>query len=143
MGEALCLPPMKIALFVVLLDLLALVGFTYWALESDGVAVVETAKADGSVRSTHVWFATTDGALWLEAGKPENGWFQDVQREPHLWLTRDGQRERFLAEPLPNPEGHERVRAMLREKYGLRDRWIAFLFDTSRSVAVRLVPAPE
>lgn len=136
-------PPMKIVLLVVLLDVLALAGFTYWALESGGVAVVETARDDGSARSTHVWYATPDGELWLEAGKPENGWFQDVQREPRLWLTRDGQRERFLAEPLPNPEGHERIRTMLRDKYGIRDQWITLLFDTSRSVAVRLVPAPQ
>jgi hypothetical protein len=29
---------------------------------------------------------------------------------------------------------------MIRAKYGLRDRWIDFVIDTSQSVAVRLIP---
>ena len=49
--------------------------------------------------------------------------------------------ERYRAEPIAAAEGHERVRALMREKYGWRDRWVSLLFDTSRSLAVRLVPA--
>ena len=30
---------------------------------------------------------------------------------------------------------------LLREKYGLRDRWVGLLVDTSDSLAVRLSPA--
>jgi hypothetical protein len=39
--------------------------------------------------------------------------------------------------------GHDFVRGLMREKYALRDRWVGLLFDTSRSVAVRLVESQE
>lgn len=35
----------------------------------------------------------------------------------------------------------ERVRALLRAKYGWRDAWVALLQNTSRSVAPRLRPS--
>jgi hypothetical protein len=47
------------------------------------------------------------------------------------------------AEPVPGPEGHARIRDLLRAKYGLADVWINLLVDTSQSVAVRLVPARD
>jgi len=52
---------MKRALLVVVLLLLAFVGVTGWALESGGVAVVETRRPDGSTRSTQVWYGTSKG----------------------------------------------------------------------------------
>lgn len=115
-------------------------GFTLFALEAGGVAVAETRRADGTPRETHVWYAEVDGEIWLEAGTPENAWFVDVQRDPALALRTDAGTARYVAEPLPNPDGHERIRVELREKYGLRDAWIGLVFDTSRSVAVRLRP---
>ena len=41
----------------------------------------------------------------------------------------------------PDSGSHERIRSLLREKYGLRDWWIGLLFDTSSSLAVELVGA--
>jgi hypothetical protein len=114
---------------------------TWWALESGGVAVIETRTLDGSIRSTHVWYAESDGELWLEAGTPENAWFRDVQRNPELTFTAADRSQRFLAEPSDDPSGHARIRSLLRDKYGFRDVWVGFLVDTSRSVAVRLVAA--
>jgi len=32
------------------------------------------------------------------------------------------------------------IRALLREKYGLRDRWVGLFVDQSRSLVVRLGP---
>jgi hypothetical protein len=124
-----------------LASLAALAAITGWALESGGVLVVETASADGSTRSTHVWYAEHEGALWLEAGTPENGWFVDVRREPRLAVAAPSHLAgRYAVEILATPEAHQRIRSLLRAKYALRDRWIELLFDTSRSVAVRLVP---
>lgn len=57
---------------------------TWWALESGGVAVIETLTPRGTVRSTHVWYAKPNGEFWLEAGTPENAWFRDVQENPVL-----------------------------------------------------------
>lgn len=122
--------------------LLALAGFTWWALESSGVAVIETTRSDGSARATHVWYAAHDGELWLEAGTPENGWFEDAKARPEVVLRIGGVAKTYRAEPITDPSGHRAIRALLRERYGLRDAWIALLFDTSRSVAVRMVPRP-
>ncbi len=131
---------LKRALASAALLLLAIVGITVWALESGGVAIVETTRPDGSRRSTHVWYALHEGQTWLEAGTPENAWFRDAGARPDVVLRIDGVSTPCRAEPVTDPSGHATIRGLLREKYGLRDAWIALLFDTSRSVAVRLVP---
>ncbi|MEM7411172.1 MAG: hypothetical protein AAF430_13130 [Myxococcota bacterium] len=122
--------------------LLGFAGFTLWALESGAVVVVETRDGEGATRETRVWFVERDDGLWIEAGTPENPWFVDVLREPSLTLRGDKVAGRYRALPQPNPEGHRRIRAWLREKYGIRDAWVAFVFDTERSIAVRLEPLP-
>ena len=123
--------------------LAGLAGITGWALESGGVAVIETETPTGAPRRTHVWYAEPDGELWLEAGTPENPWFTDVQRTPFLRFETEASEGRYAVRPIDDPSGHERIRTLMREKYGLRDRWVALLFDTSRSLAVRLVPLHE
>ena len=55
-------------------------------------------------------------------------------------MVRGGRRLALRAEPLLPAEGHARVRAPLRAKYGWGDAWVGFLQDTSRSLAVRLIP---
>jgi hypothetical protein len=122
------------------------VGFvllTWWALESSGVAVLETQSADGSVRSTHVWYAEPDGELWVEAGTPENGWFVDVHEDPMVSFSTPERSGEYVAEKIPGDDTHLRIRGLLREKYGFRDWWIGVLFDTSHSVAVRLISQPS
>ncbi len=114
---------------------------TWWALESGGVAIVETRAPDGSTRATHVWYAEPDGEIWLEAGTPEAAWFEDVRRSAAVTFTANGRSDEYEARPIADASGHIRIRALLREKYGFRDVWVGLLFDTSRSVAVRLTPA--
>jgi hypothetical protein len=116
---------------------------TWWALESGGIAVVETRSPEGTVRSTHVWYVERGGELWLEAGSPENGWFRDVQNDPVLTFRADGNSARYVARPVEDSSTHQRVRSLVREKYGIRDRWIGLGVDASRSVAVRLLPAGD
>jgi hypothetical protein len=114
---------------------------TAWALEADGVAVIATHAPGDEPRATHVWYVESDGELWLEAGTPENPWFTDVNRNPRVAFSADGRSGDYLAEPVYGPEAHTRIREWLREKYGVRDRWVGLLVDTSQSVAVRLIPA--
>ena len=121
--------------------LAALGATTWWALESGGVAIVETRALDGSIRATHVWYAAPDGEIWLEAGTPESAWFEDVQRSAAVTFTANGRSDAYRARPIADASGRVRIRALLREKYGFRDVWVGLLFDTSRSVAVRLAPA--
>lgn len=116
---------------------------SWWALESGGVAVIETRTPEGKVRSTHVWYTEPDGELWLEAGTPENAWFLDVQRNPVLRFGVNGRSARYIARPLDDPAGHRRIRSLIRDKYGFRDRWVGLIVDTSRSIAVQLSPVEE
>lgn len=131
---------MKVASAVVIAIFSAAVGATWWALESGGVAVIQTRTPDGSVRSTHVWFVRPNGELWIEAGSPDNPWFQDVQRDPVVSLVIDSHTETYLAEPVDHLHAHSRIRTLLRAKYGRRDRLVGLFVDTSRSVSVRLTP---
>ena len=55
------------AIAAVAILLLALAGITWLALESGGVAVVETRGAHGETRSTHVWHVEQDGELYVLA----------------------------------------------------------------------------
>jgi hypothetical protein len=128
-------------LLVLALGLAGVVAFSVWALEASDVARITT-RAGDEERVTHVWYVEDGDALLLEAGSPENGWFVDVTAHPVLDFAAPGLDGRFTARPLPNPEGHRRIRRLLREKDGLRDAWIARRFDTGRCVAVALEPAP-
>lgn len=120
-----------------------LVGFgvvTFAALESGGVARLETRAPDGTARRTRVWVAEAEGVLWLEAATPEREWYRDVLLDPVVSLDRDGRAEAFRATPEPGEAARRRLRGWLRERYGWRDAFVGLLQDTSRSIAVRLEP---
>lgn len=127
------------------LGLLALLLAVSWcALKWSGVAILETRSADGSLRRTHVWYAEEDGGLWLEAANPERPWLRDLEASSEVALERDGQAQRFQSRVVHDAHAHDMVRARLRQRYGLRDAWVGLFQDTSRSVAVYLVPlAPD
>ena len=126
---------------IALAALAAVLGSTtWWALEAGDVAVIETQTPAGTVRSTHVWYVEPDGELWLEAGTPGNAWFQDVLRSPAVTFKTSGQVSRRTAEPVESSSAQSHIRSLIRAKYGFRDLWVGLIVDTSRSVAVRLVP---
>jgi hypothetical protein len=114
------------------------VAITWWVLESGGVAVIETPMPGGGVRSTHVWFVEPDGELWIEAGTPQNGWYLDVQQSPELRFDAEGRSVRCTARAIEDPGAHDRLRSLLREKYGFRDAWVGLLVEPSGSIALRL-----
>ena len=127
-------------LAVTLAFMALLVGITFWALEWSDVAVLETRAEDGSWRETRVWYVVDEsGALLVEAGAFDSPWLQDVRRDPMLRFAIDGERDEYKASIRPNPYGHRNIRRRLRERYGLRDLWIASLFDTSTSQEVELI----
>ena len=130
----------RIAASAIVLVLVSFAATIWWALESFGVATVETQRPDGSPRQTHVWYVEPDGELWLEAGSPENGWFRDVLENPALSFHAERRSGRYRAEPLDTEAAHQEIRSLIRARYGFRERWVGLLVDTSRSVAVRLAP---
>ena len=121
---------------------LAFGAITLVALEGKDVAVLHTRDDAGHPRQTRVWVAESDGALWVEAATPEREFYRDLLVRPQVDVEHAGRAIRMVARPEPGAAGHERIRSLLHAKYGWADRWVALLQDTSRSVAVRLDPAP-
>jgi hypothetical protein len=121
----------------------ALAGIVTWtALEGDEVARLSTRAPDGSVRATRVWLADTDGAVWIEAASPERPFYRHLLANPRVVLERAGVARAYRATPVAGRAGHDRIRRLLRAKYGWADLWIGLFQDTSQSVAVRLEPIP-
>lgn len=116
-------------------------GITYLALELGEVAIVETRTPNGAPRYTHIWYVQEGETLYLEAGHPNNPWVRDLEHLQTLTLSGEGISGEYLFEPRPNAIDHERIRQMMRGKYGWRDRWIGVAFDTSRSWLIELEPA--
>jgi len=119
----------------------AFAAITWWALEWDGVMVVASRAQDGTLRETHIWYAESGERLWLEAGLPENAWYQDVQRDPRVTLSAEGLFGEYELASVPGRIAADHVRTLMREKYGLRDRWVLFFVDASRTTAVLATPA--
>ncbi len=129
---------MRRALVAAVAIVVALAATTLVALEGREVVVLETADAHGAPRRTRTWIADDAGALWVEAAGPKRPFLEDVRRTPTLVLERYGTRRRCTADVQPNPDGHERIRRLLAERYGWADCWIGLVADTSHSLAIRL-----
>ena len=71
-----------------------------------------------------MWVAEADGARWLEAATPERAWYRDALADPVVALEHGGATARYRAVPEPGPEGHRRIRALLRAKYGWADDFV-------------------
>ncbi len=123
--------------------ILILLVTTYIALEQSDVLIVETFDRSAQIaRYTHVWFVREDGQIYLEAGHPQNPWVQDLASADiigiqganldgwYAFTVGDSQAEVIT--------GREKIRALMRQKYGWRDWWVTRLFDTSQSQLVRL-----
>ncbi|MCH2187140.1 nitroreductase family deazaflavin-dependent oxidoreductase [Myxococcota bacterium] len=129
-------------LLVVLgLFVFAIGGLVWWVLESSGVAIVETQSAEGHPRKTHVWYVRQGRTIWLEAGRPNHAWYKDLQAHPTVHFESSDLSGHYEAATVPGPEAHRHIRALLAEKYGVRDRILGWAVDTSSSIAVRLDPA--
>lgn len=120
------------------LGLLALVGTTLLALEGGEVVRLHTVSPAGSPRVTRVWIADEDGAAWVEAADPERPFLADLRSGSALELERGAERRACRATVAAEPGGHERIRRLLRQRYGWKDVWIGWIADTSRSLAVEL-----
>lgn len=112
---------------------------TLAALEGPEVAVLHTRSPTGEPRRTRTWIAQDGGDLLVEAANPERPFLLDLRRRPQLDVDTDSGRHHCRGEVLPNPGGHQRVRRLLRQRYGWADWWIAWFADTRGSLAVRLV----
>jgi hypothetical protein len=101
------------------------------------VVVLSTPASDGGWHTTRLWVVESDGALWLHSGGAE--WKQRFEDNPIVELERRGRVARYRAHPVPGP--HPKIDRLLREKYGLADRWVRFISpDAEDTLVVRLDP---
>jgi len=129
---------MRVALTVLLAVGALFALITLLALEGREVVVLRTTDAHGKTRETRVWIADQDGVSWIEAANADRPFYRDILEQPGIELVRHGESHVFRAAPVPGREGHDLIRRLLSEKYGLADRWIGLLADTSHSIAIRL-----
>lgn len=121
---------------ILLLTALAVVSL--FAAEGKEVVLLTTLADDGSKRTTRIWVADTPQGTLIEAANPERPFLAHLRVRPSVELQRGDRTLQCTATELPNPQGHDTVRAALRQKYGWGDWWVGYLDDMSRSIAIRL-----
>ena len=101
------------------------------------VATLRTPLPDGTWQQTRLWVVDDGGSAWLHSAGAE--WVARFAGNPIVELERDGATLRYRTLAVPGP--HPRIDQLLREKYGLADRWVRFLApDDDEVVVVRLDP---
>jgi hypothetical protein len=126
--------------------LAAILAFAVFAVSEIGpeVVTVETFGPDGTRLATRLWIVDAEGQPWVQAAVPNAEWLQRLESQPRVVVRRvTGVRE-FDAVPVREPEARERVQALMRAKYGLRDFLASLVRESSGAVAVpiRLDPVP-
>ena len=120
-------------------------GGTVYAVSEIGpeVVTVETFSPDGTPVSTRLWIVDAEGRPWLRAALPWAGdWLQRMETRPRVVVHRvTGVRE-FDAVLVREPEAVERVGALMRAKYGMRDLLVSLPGLVKGTVPVRLDPVP-
>jgi len=113
---------------------------TFVALEGNEVALLRIPVEDGHRMDVRVWIADDGGETWIEVASPEREYYRRLLQQPSIEVIRGDATARYRAVPDTSRAAHDRIRSLLAAKYGLADRWIGLLVDTSGSVAVRLDP---
>jgi hypothetical protein len=101
------------------------------------VVTLRTQRPDGTWQKTRLWLVDEGDSSWLHSGG--DAWLARFDGDPVVEVEREGRIRRYRAHAVPGP--HPRVDQLLREKYGVADRWVRFLSpDNEKTVAVRLDP---
>ncbi len=134
----------KVAIAIgALVGVFLLVGVAQFvASESGEVLVLETLDAEGQPHQTRIWVVDDAGAVWVRGGA-DSGWVQRLQANPEVSAERADKQAPFRAVPDSDPAALDRVNALMQEKYGFADRFIAVtLGDAERKGAlpIRLEP---
>ena len=124
-----------------ILCLTAAYGLAHWTLIEVGreVITLRTWDEDGGRYESRLWIVDDGGVAWLHGG--ESRCMRKLEARPDVEVERGGQTHRYRARAVSGP--HPRIDALLREKYGVADRWVRFVApDGAATRAVRLDP-PE
>ena len=117
----------------------ALLALGHLALIEIGreVVTLRTQRPGGTWQETRLWIVDEGGYAWFHSGGSD--WSKRFEGDPIVEVDRGGEALRYRARAVPGP--HPRVDELLREKYGLADRWVRFVApDREGTVAVRLDP---
>ncbi len=112
------------------------------ASESGEVLVLETLDTEGQPHETRIWVVDDAGVSWVRGGD-DSGWVQRLVENPKVHAERSDKRSAFLAVPVRDSAARDRVNALMGQKYGFADRFIATtLGDSERAgaLAIRLDP---
>jgi hypothetical protein len=121
------------------IGLVAAYLLAHWALIEVGreVIVLRTQEAGGGWLETRLWIVDDGDVSWLHGA--DSRWMHNLEARPVVEIERAGAIRRYRAEAVPCPQ--PRVHELLREKYGLADRWVRFVGpDDDATKSVRLSP---
>jgi hypothetical protein len=107
------------------------------------VVILHKWTSQGKTRPTRLWIVDDGASAWFHHGYPESAWIQRLAQDPIVTVERAGTPRTYRA--TPDPSSHDRVHALLREKYGVADWWVRFVAGGTEScpaLPVRLEP-PE
>jgi hypothetical protein len=96
------------------------------------VVVLWTTDTSGDRHFRRLWAVDHDDAVWLHS-KGES-WHRLFREGRIVELERDGVLEKYEAVAVPGP--HPQIDRLLREKYGLADRWVRYLAPDDEDVLV-------
>ncbi len=115
----------------VVLGLCGIYALAHLALIEVGreVVVVHEPTPTGAVRNARLWIVDDGQYSWIHPGNANARWWvRHMDAHPIVEIDRAGGTRRYRAQP--DPEAHARVHQLLREKYGVTDRWVRFLAGT-------------
>jgi hypothetical protein len=105
------------------------------------VVVLHKWTPGGAVHRTRIWIVDEGRYSWLHHGYADSEWIRRLAADPIVTIERGGKARQYRA--IPDPESHQRVHHLLREKYGSADRWVRFVSggtEQCAAVPVRLEP---
>jgi hypothetical protein len=115
------------------------------------VVVVQEPTPARGVKKARLWIVDDGPDAWIHPGNANAQWWvKNIDVRPIVVIERGG--KTLLYRATADPEAHAKVHHLLREKYGVADRWVRFLAgsDTQsglltgekcRTVPIRLEPA--
>jgi len=127
-------------LAVVVLGLALFGGAILLAGDLGGEVVVLATSTDegGRRHETKLWVVEDNHQLWIRAGQPGSEWMQRLEANPHVSLTRNGEKRTYRAVLIPKQR--ERINRLMAERYGWADWLIGLLRDESQTIPIRLDP---
>lgn len=124
---------------VTLLGVLVVLAAAHMAFIEIGreVVTLRTQRPDGTWQKTRLWIVDDGDSSWLHSAG--DAWVKRFEGNPVVQVERGGHIRQYRAQAVPGP--HPRVDELLREKYGIADRWVRFIApDGEKTVVVRLDP---